>query len=47
MSKRFRMIFSLCMGVPAFFGFAYFAGIGAAICLFLIMWADNVANPRG
>jgi len=37
---------ALGMGTPAFILFIIFAGWKVALCLFFILWADNLSQRR-
>lgn len=46
MSWKQRILISMIMGIPAFIGLIYFAGWKIALCIFVILWADNFNNVR-
>jgi len=42
MKKTTRIILTLSMGISGMIGLFYFAGWKVALCIFLVMWADNI-----
>ena len=46
MTTMQRSITSLVLGIPATIGLFYFAGWKIALCIIIVMWADNFNNVR-
>jgi hypothetical protein len=44
MSKKQRNLWAIIIGLPGFMGLAYFTTVPIAICVFLMMWGNNLQN---
>ena len=44
MTNKTRAIFALLIGVPSLVGLFIFAGWKVALCIFLMLWAENIGN---